>query len=179
MSSQPIQLKRDCAATAIPSGELIELKQGESVVVSQALGGSFTVMTDNGWLARIAPADADALGREPAPEQAARGDAPLEEQVQAELKTVYDPEIPVDIVELGLIYGTEVLDLPRGGKRVTVTMTMTAPGCGMGDLIREEVLGKLRALPGVSEARVEIVLDPPWDPSRMSEAARLATGIMW
>jgi metal-sulfur cluster biosynthetic enzyme len=103
----------------------------------------------------------------------------LEEQVQAELKTVYDPEIPVDIVELGLVYGTEITELPDGGHTVKVTMTLTAPGCSIGDLITDEVREKISALPGVSEAQVEVVFDPPWEPSRMSEAARLATGIYW
>jgi probable FeS assembly SUF system protein SufT len=179
MRSDPIQLARDCVATAIPSGEQIQLKQGEAVVVSQSLGGSFTVMTDDGLLARVAAADADAIGQTVQPAAAPKTDLSLEEQVKAELKTVYDPEIPVDIVELGLVYGTEITERPEGGRLVHVTMTMTAPGCGMGDIIREEVLDKLRALPGVGEVTVEIVLDPPWDPSRMSEAARLTTGIMW
>ncbi|HEY3448326.1 MAG TPA: putative Fe-S cluster assembly protein SufT [Myxococcales bacterium] len=181
MKSEPFKLTRDCLATAIPSGEKLELRKGESVVVSQALGGSFTVMTEDGYLARIAAADADAVGQTPpaAKDSAAQQDLTLEERIQAELKTVYDPEIPVDIVELGLVYGTEIAELPEGGSQVQVTMTMTAPGCGMGDIIRDEVLDKLRGLPGVKDVKVEIVLDPPWEPSRMSEAARLATGIFW
>jgi probable FeS assembly SUF system protein SufT len=136
-------------------------------------------MTEHGYLARIGPADADALGLSPSAPETGHDELPLPERIQAELKTVYDPEIPVDIVELGLVYGTELSDLPDGRKRVHVTMTMTAPGCGMGDFIRTEVLEKLQALPGVGEVQVEIVLDPPWNPGRMSEAARLATGIMW
>ena len=103
----------------------------------------------------------------------------LEEQVKAELKTVYDPEIPVDIVELGLVYGTEITDAPDGEHDVKVTMTLTAPGCGMGELICDEVRQKISALPGVREAKVEVVFDPPWEPARMSEVARLATGIYW
>ncbi|MGC4116064.1 MAG: putative Fe-S cluster assembly protein SufT [Myxococcales bacterium] len=181
MKSEPFKLTRDCLATAIPSGEKLELRKGESVVVSQALGGSFTVMTEDGYLARIAAADADVVGQTaPAKDVKAEQDLTLEERIQAELKTVYDPEIPVDIVELGLVYGVEISDLPEGGgSKVHVTMTMTAPGCGMGDIIRDEVLDKLRALPKVKDVQVEIVLDPPWEPSRMSEAARLATGIYW
>lgn len=180
MRSEPVKLTRACPATAIPSGEKLELEKGESVVVSQALGGSFTVMTENGTLARIAAADADAVGQTaPAKDASADQGLPLEERVRAELKTVYDPEIPVDIVELGLVYGLEIADSPEGGSDVHVTMTMTAPGCGMGDIIRDEVIDKLRALPGVKDVKVEIVLDPPWEPSRMSEAARLATGIFW
>ncbi len=180
MKSEPFKLTRDCIATAIPSGEKLELVKGESVVVSQALGGSFTVMTEDGYLARIAGADADAVGQAPVARDAAADQGlTLEERVLSELKTVYDPEIPVDVVELGLIYGTEIAELPEGGHRVHVTMTMTAPGCGMGDILRGEVLDKLRALPGVKDVKVEIVLDPPWEPSRMSEAARLATGIFW
>jgi len=179
MKSEPFKLTRACSATAIPSGEKLELRQGESVVVSQALGGTFTVMTEDGYLARIAAADADAVGQTAAPKASAGEGLTLEERVQAELKTVYDPEIPVDIVELGLVYGTQIADLPDGQHAVHVTMTMTAPGCGMGDVIRDEVLDKLRALPDVKDVQVEIVLDPPWEPSRMSEAARLATGIFW
>ncbi|MBI5546395.1 MAG: putative Fe-S cluster assembly protein SufT [Deltaproteobacteria bacterium] len=182
MRQEPIQVTRACIATAIPSGEKIELRPGEKVVVSQALGGTFTVMTADGYLVRIAAPDADAIGQTPPVAKhgaEAHGDLSLEERIQAELKTVYDPEIPVDIVELGLVYGTEVSSLPEGGQQVHVQMTMTAPGCGMGDILREEVLDKLRALPGVKDVKVEIVLDPPWEPSRMSEAARLATGIFW
>jgi len=181
MKSEPVKLTRDCQATAIPGGEQIELRQGDSVIISQALGGTFTVMTEEGYLARIAASDADALGQEvPRPAAAVEEEGlTLEDRVRAELKSVYDPEIPVDIVELGLIYGVEIASLPDGQSKVHVTMTMTAPGCGMGDVIRDEVLDKLRALPGVGEVKVEIVLDPPWEPSRMSEAARLATGMYW
>ncbi len=179
MRAEPIVLRRGCTAVAIPSGEPLVLRAGSSVVLSQSLGGAFTVMTEEGLLARIAPADADALGLQATAPEAGFDELPLCERVQAELKTVYDPEIPVDIVELGLVYGTEIADLQDGRKRIHVTMTMTAPGCGMGDFIRTEVLEKLRALPGVGDVQVEIVLDPPWNPGRMSEAARLATGIMW
>jgi len=179
MKAEPFKLTRGCLAIAIPSGEKLELRQGESVVVSQALGGSFTVVTEDGTLVRVASADADAVGQTP-PGPAQAGELQsmsLEERVWAELRTVYDPEIPVDIVELGLVYRVELVALPPGGSLVQVAMTMTAPGCGMGEVLREEVVDKLRVLPGVEEVRVELVLDPPWDLSRMSEAARLATGV--
>jgi len=179
MRAEPIALLRDCNAVAIPSGEPLQLRRGTSVVVSQALGGSFTVMTEDGYMARISAADADAIGEKAPVVTSELAGLPLDERVQEELRTIYDPEIPVDIVELGLVYATEIIDLPEGGKTIHVTMTMTAPGCGMGDIIRDEVLDKLRALPDVKDVKVEIVLDPPWDPSRMSEAAKLATGMMW
>jgi probable FeS assembly SUF system protein SufT len=183
MRSEPIQLTRDCLATSVPGGEPMTLRKGEPVVISQALGGSYTVMTQDGVLARVAAGNADAIGEvvaagSPPPSPAAGGQS-LEEQVQAELKTIYDPEIPVDIVELGLIYGTEIVEIPGGGREVRVAMTLTAPGCGIGDVLRDEVHDKIAAVPGVTRVKVEIVFDPPWEPSRMSEAAKLATGIYW
>jgi len=180
MKSEPVLVTRDCIATAVPAGGQVVLRKGDPVVVSQALGGSFTLMTQDGILVRLGAKDADALGR--VAETVAvdkSADLSLEEQVKAELKTIYDPEIPVDIVELGLIYGTEITDAPDGDHDVKVTMTLTAPGCGIGDILRDEVQEKIAALPGVREASVEVVFDPPWEPSRMSEVAKLATGIYW
>jgi len=148
------------------------------VEIAQSLGGQFTVTTDDGGLFRIAGKDADALGQQPAAAAAATAEGPFDEQrVWEQLKTVFDPEIPVNLVDLGLIYRCEAVPLPEG-HRVEVDMSMTAPGCGMGDVLREDVRRKIQGLPGVREVRVEVVWDPPWGPSRMSDAARLQLGWM-
>lgn len=178
MKDSAIELRRDCDAVMIPSGEKMRLKKGSRAVVSQALGGTITVITDSGFLARIAGADADALGRELAPEVSApAADAPLESRVWNALRTVYDPEIPVDVVELGLVYGVDIRPAAEGGSDVVVRMTLTAPGCGIGDVLKDEVELLLRSIPGIHRAAVEWVWDPPWDMSRMSEAAKLQVGM--
>jgi probable FeS assembly SUF system protein SufT len=176
----PIDLTRDCEATLIPGGQKMTLSQGDSVVLTQALGGSFTVQTERGYLARIAVQNADALGLEG--EQA--NEEPVEagpfelQQVIETLKTVFDPEIPVNVVDLGLIYVCEAHLLADGGHRVEIKMSMTAPGCGMGDVLKEDACAKVQTVPGVTEVDVEIVWDPPWDASRMSEAAQLQLGML-
>lgn len=172
-----IELTRDCEAAMIPSGVKVLLKKGTRVVVSQALGGAYTVITDAGYLARIAGADADAIGQEPAlAHSRTTTEAPLEARVWNALRTVYDPEIPVDVVELGLVYGVDIRPV-EGGSDVVVRMTLTAPGCGIGDVLKDEVELLLRSIPGVQRAAVEWVWDPPWDLSRMSEAAKLQVGM--
>ncbi len=172
-----IELTRDCEAAMIPSGVKVLLKKGTRVVVSQALGGAYTVITDAGYLARIAGADADAIGQEPAlAHSRSAAEAPLETRVWNALRTVYDPEIPVDVVELGLVYGVDIRPV-EGGSDVVVRMTLTAPGCGIGDVLKDEVELLLRSIPGVQRAAVEWVWDPPWDLSRMSEAAKLQVGM--
>lgn len=172
-----IELTRDCEAAMIPSGVKVLLKKGTRVVVSQALGGAYTVVTDAGYLARISGTDADAVGQESAPTHPrTTADAPLEARVWNALRAVYDPEIPVDIVELGLVYGVDVRPA-EGGSDVVVRMTLTAPGCGIGDVLKDEVELLLRSTPGVRRAAVEWVWDPPWDMSRMSEAAKLQVGM--
>jgi len=170
-----IQLKRDCDATLIPSGEKLTLSLGERVVVTQALGGSFTVRTEVGQLVRIAVFDADALGLERTSEtEAPTEDGPFElRKVFEKLKTVFDPEIPVNVVDLGLIYVCEAHPLADGGHRVEIKMSMTAPGCGMGDVLKADASAKVQAVAGVTAVDIEIVWEPPWDKSRMSEAARL------
>jgi len=174
-----IALARDCEATRIPSGAAALLPAGTRVEIAQSLGGQFTVTTDDGGLFRIAGKDADALGQQPVASASAAAEGPFDEQrVWEQLKTVFDPEIPVNLVDLGLIYRCEAVPLPDGGHRLEVDMSMTAPGCGMGDVLREDVRRKLQGLPGVREVRVEVVWDPPWDPSRMSDAARLQLGWM-
>jgi probable FeS assembly SUF system protein SufT len=179
---EKVTLTRDCEAIEIPSGYRTTLPAGAEVTITQSLGGSFTVLTERGYLARIAAEDADALGKEApkisAEEAAARASQPLEERVWEELKTCYDPEIPVNIVDLGLVYGCEVTPLPDGGNRVEVTMTLTAPGCGMGDVLKADAERKIARLPGVKEVRVELVIDPPWNPDMMSEAAKLQLGML-
>ncbi len=175
-------LTRACEAIQIPSGERMLLEAGTGVRITQSLGGTYTVMTDEGYLARIAGKDADALGLEPtaaSPEEAAAplDSSELEQRVWHQLRTVYDPEIPVNVVDLGLVYLCQVTSLPEGGHGVKVNMALTAPGCGMGDVLRLDAQNKIRGLPGVKDVQVEIVMDPPWDRSRMSEAAKLQLGM--
>jgi probable FeS assembly SUF system protein SufT len=177
---EPITLTRDCQAVQIPYGTPITLPAGSRVIVTQALGGSFTVTTDQGYLARIAGVDADAIGEEPITEETATvtsEGADLVKQVWDQLRTLYDPEIPVNVVDLGLIYDCAISPLPDGGHRVEVKMTLTAPGCGMGDFLRQDAQDKLLRLPGVKEAQVQVVFDPPWDRRRMTEAAKLQLGM--
>ena len=176
----PIELQRDCEATVIPGGQRLTLRRGERVVVTQALGGSVTVQTDQGYLARIGAQDAVALGlvgtqadQEPA------DSGPFEiEQVIEQLKTVFDPEIPVNVVDLGLIYSCDARPLPDGGHHIEIKMSMTAPGCGMGDVLKDDARARVQAIAGVSDVDIELVWDPPWDPSRMSDAARLELGML-
>ena len=173
-SDGPIVLKRDVEAIEIPSGSPLTLEAGKEVRITQSLGGSFTVTTWFGGMARVSGRDADALGMAaaPAPEASSR---PLQEQVWDELKQVFDPEIPVNIVELGLVYACNFVPQENGRTKVSVVMTLTAPGCGMGEVLCADVRRRLADIPGV-DAEVELVLDPPWDQSRMSEAARLQLG---
>jgi len=182
-ANETLTLQRECEAIEIPYGNKIVLPAGIQVTLMQSLGGTYTVRTEQGYLARIAGHDADALGLQPAAsppattEPAAAVDAEdLERQVWDQLRTVYDPEIPVNVVDLGLVYECAVTPLPEGGNRVGVKMTLTAPGCGMGDVLKADAEYKIRNLQGVKEAHVEMVVEPPWNPSMMSEAARLQLG---
>ena len=175
-------LLRDCSATRIPSGETITLVAGTHVFITQALGGSYTVATDNG-LARIADQDADALGLEPAPAQPAAPDTgargPVEEKaVWDQLRTCYDPEIPVNIVDLGLVYDCVITPRESQGAKVDVKMTLTAPGCGMGPTIAAEAKSKVLSVPGVGDAEVELVWDPPWNQAMISEAGKMKLGLI-
>ena len=174
------ELQRDCEAIRIPSGETFTLPAGTRVLITQALGGSYTVATEMG-LARITDANADALGLEPrAPQPApasAHSTVPVDEKaVWDELRTCYDPEIPVNIVDLGLIYSLEASDEPEG-KRVSVKMTLTAPGCGMGPALAADAEQRILGVPGVSSANVELVWDPPWSPAMISPAGRERLGM--
>jgi probable FeS assembly SUF system protein SufT len=173
-------LSREVRATAIPYGEKVPLAAGTTVYISQSLGGTFTVVTDMGYMVRIDAADADAIGEEvkPAPSPEAQAGKSLEERVWDQLKTCYDPEIPVNIVDLGLVYEVATRDREAGGQRVEVRFTLTAPGCGMGDVLKVDIEQKVAALPGVEETDVQIAFEPIWNQSMMSEAARLQLGLM-
>ncbi len=172
-------LSRDVEVAAIPYGDRITLTEGTTVFITQALGGSYTAMTDHGYLVRIEGSDADAIGETPTRPLTTedRAGKTTSEMAWEQLKSCFDPEIPVNIVDLGLVYKCEV-DAGEGGERVRVEFTLTAPGCGMGDFLRQDVQQKLLAIPGVAAAEVQVVLDPPWDQSMMSDVARLQLGLM-
>ncbi len=170
---------RDVPAREIPSGTPITLRAGDPVIITQSLGGSYTVMTPVGFLARIDGKDADAIG-EPVVtvDAAAQEGKTAEEQAWDQLRTCFDPEIPVNIVDLGLVYALALSPVEGGGNKVDVKFTLTAPGCGMGDVLREDIKGKLLTIPGVAEADVQVVFDPPWSLQMMSDAAKLQLGMM-
>jgi probable FeS assembly SUF system protein SufT len=179
-TSEPIRFERDCAAVMVPSGEVVSLPAGQTGYVTQALGGSFTVYVE-GNLFRIRNEDADALGKEPMalPELPANAsDDEAEKAVWTQLRTCYDPEIPINVVDLGLVYECTLGRREDGERTVAVKMTLTAPGCGMGDILVEDVRTKIELVPTIAEADVELVFDPPWNHSMMSEAAKLETGML-
>lgn len=179
---EPVTLTRDVEANLVPVGTKVTLPKGESAHITQALGGTYTVVV-NGNMFLIDRKDADALGLEATAQPTAAGPntAPtpeaLEKQVWDAMRECYDPEIPVNIVDLGLIYDCKLTDLGGGSFRVEVKMTLTAPGCGMGPVLQQDVSNRLLALPGVDAADVELVWDPPWHQSMMSEPARLQLGL--
>jgi probable FeS assembly SUF system protein SufT len=174
-----ISLTRDCDAIQIPSGNSIVLPEGMNVIITQSLGGTYTVATPGG-LARIELKDGDALGFD----SLAPGEAPkkhegtAEEAVWKQLKTVFDPEIPVNVVDLGLIYDCRVNSSESGGTSVLVRMTLTAPGCGMGPAIAADARQKILEIEGVDDAEVELVWDPPWNQSMISEEGRMKLGLV-
>ena len=179
-TNEPFSLSRDVSAIIIPVGEAVTLREGTNGFITQALGGSFTVYVE-GNLFRISGSDADALGKEPVPPPDVPDnatDADIEAVIWEQLKTCYDPEIPVDIVNLGLVYRCEVTPDGNGSRAVSVDMTLTAPGCGMGDVLVEDAREKIAVIPTISEVRVELVFDPPWNVGMMTEEARLQTGLM-
>ena len=178
-TSEPVKFERDCAAVMVPQGEAVTLPAGTTGYITQALGGSFTVFVD-GNLFRLAGADADAIGKVAPPPlelPEGAGDAEVERMVWEQLRTCFDPEIPVNIVDLGLVYEANVRHRDDGQREVEVRMTLTAPGCGMGDILVEDVRTKVEAVPTIAEADVELVFDPPWNQTMMSDAARLETGM--
>ena len=175
----PVELGQDCDVTLIPSGQKMTLQAGERVVVTQALGGTITVQTERGHLARISSEEACTLGLDgesDAGETTPLGPFELE-RVFEQLKTVFDPEIPINVVDLGLIYACDAHLLADGSHRVEIKMSMTAPGCGMGDVLKDDARARVQTVPGVSEVDVELVWDPPWDQSRLTDAARLELGL--
>ncbi len=181
-TKEPIQLERDVKAFLIPSGEKITLLKGESAIITQDLGGGYTLII-NGNMVRLDGKDADALGfkHEKGAVTVSSKDlnVPVDEkQVWDQMKTCYDPEIPVNIVDLGLIYDCSFEPLDSGGTLVEVQMTLTAPGCGMGGVIASEVERKIEILPGVAEVQVKLVWEPQWNRDMMSEAALLQLGIL-
>jgi len=179
-TNEPVTLERDVRAVIIPIGEELLLRQGTSGFITQSLGGSFTVYIE-GNLFRIAGSDADALGKEPTPPPAVPDDptdADIEAVIWDQLRTCYDPEIPVNIVDLGLIYRCEVSPLANGERSVDVDMTLTAPGCGMGEILVQDAQEKIAVIPTVADVRVQLVFDPPWNQAMMSDEARLQTGLM-
>lgn len=175
-----ITLERDVDAVTIPGGEDVTLPEGDKVIIQQELGDQFTLRTQRGHLVRIETEDGDAIGREPPSEDEAvedeDDDRTVEEKIWAQLHNVYDPEIPVDVVELGLIYECEVTERDEGGYAVHIEMTLTAPGCGMGDVLAQDARKNVASVDEVEEVDVEIVFDPPWTPDRMSDEARLELG---
>jgi len=177
--NEPVIIYRDVKAVVVPAGQEVTLTQGQAGYITQALGGSFTLYID-GNLFRIAGTDADAIGKEviKAPELPPNAtDNDVLSAVWEQLRTCYDPEIPINIVELGLVYDCAVLANDDGTRRVEVKMTLTAPGCGMGEILVDDATDKIERIPTVTKALVELTFDPPWSQSMMSEAARLQTGM--
>jgi probable FeS assembly SUF system protein SufT len=174
------RLPRDCTVTIVPAGHRTVLTEGDRVTLLQALGGSATVTTSDGEMARLTPEDSIDFGFIDAVDRGdATSDQPFSiERVWDAARTVYDPEIPVDIVELGLVYRVDTDQLPTGAWRVDIDMSVTAPFCGMGDILRQDLHDAVSSLGGVDEVNVELVLDPPWDVARLSDVARLELGMM-
>jgi probable FeS assembly SUF system protein SufT len=177
--NEPFVVYRDVRAVMVPAGTEVTLTTGQAGYITQALGGSFTVYVD-GNLFRIAGEDAEAIGKEVVklpelPPNATEDD--VLKVVWDQLRTCYDPEIPINIVDLGLVYECTVKPNEDASRLVEVKMTLTAPGCGMGEILVDDAKDKIERIPTVREARVELVFDPPWNQSMMSEAARLQTGM--
>ncbi|MCU1350125.1 MAG: hypothetical protein JWO56_3155 [Acidobacteria bacterium] len=189
---EEVVVTRNCEAIMIPSGDKVLVPAGAHATITQSLGGAYTLITDRGLMVRISGKDVEAIGKTPqvvpgseAVEATDGVETPvltpdqLETMVWDQLKTCYDPEIPVNIVDLGLVYLCELNGAEDGKTDVKVKMTLTAPGCGMGPVLAGDVKGKIESLPGVANAEVEVVFDPVWDRSMMSEAAKLQLGMMW
>jgi probable FeS assembly SUF system protein SufT len=182
-SQQTVTLTRDVEASVIPVGSKVTLQKGEQGYITQSLGGSYTVVV-NGNMFRIEGKDADSLGLEAIAKPAgASSGAPrtpeeLEKEIWNQMRTCYDPEIPVNIVDLGLIYDCKVTSIGEDSNRVDVKMTLTAPGCGMGPVLQQDVTNKILSLEGVDEANVELVWDPPWNQGMLTDAAKLQLGLM-
>ena len=180
-SDEPKTLTRDVEAAIVPVGTKVTLQKGEQAYVTQSLGGNYTVVV-NGNMFRIEGTDSDALGIERETKKTGTGEPvtaeALEKQVWEQLKTCYDPEIPVNIVDLGLIYDCHLSPINPGSYRVDVKMTLTAPGCGMGPTLAQDVQNRLLSLEGIDDVAVELVWDPPWNQGMMTEAAKLQLGLL-
>ncbi len=180
-SDGAVTTTRDVVVTTVPAGTPAHLPAGSEVHIVQMLGGSITLRSESGVLLRLAGEDADAVGKEPVERNVTimgRSGEFSMDKVNEALGTVYDPEIPISIVELGLIYRCDEVALPDGKRRIEIDMTMTAPGCGMGDVLRADAIRAVEALPGVDEVDVQIVFEPPWTMDRISEEARLELGLL-
>jgi probable FeS assembly SUF system protein SufT len=174
-------LSRDIEVVTIPFGEGLKLAAGTSVAVTQALGGSFTAMTERGQMVRIEGRDAEAIGEQgpsPTPSADRVTGTGVNEQVWAQLKACFDPEIPVNIVDLGLVYACEVSELESGGHKVSIDFTLTSPACPLSPMLEEDIRSKVAAVAGVREIAVQVVFEPLWNSSMMSDAARLQLGLM-
>ena len=179
-NSEPVRFDRDCDAVLVPAGDQVTLPAGTVGYITQSLGGSWTVFVE-GNLMRIAGKDADAIGKEPPAEldlPADAGDEEVEAMVWRQLRTCFDPEIPFNIVDLGLVYEASLKPRDDGQRMVEVRMTLTAPGCGMGEILVDDVRSKLEQIPTIAEADVELVFDPPWGRHLMSDVAKLETGML-
>ncbi len=179
LNQDTIEVNRDLDALLIPTGVKIQIKQGSLVVITQALGNSYTVYV-NGNLARVAGKDGDALNMIVLDEPDVNAmDGSLEDKIWESLKTCYDPEIPVNIVDLGLVYECNISQDETGqGQRIDIKMTLTAPGCGMGPVLVADINQKLQQLQGVSAVTVDLVFDPPWDRNMMTDVAKLQLGML-
>lgn len=177
-AADQIELRRETEVIAVPSGQRQTLPAGTHVRIMQTRGGAFTVSNDIHAIFRIDGSDADALGLAPPKSSAEKLQGPLtDDLVWKALKSVYDPELPVNVVDLGLIYSCSISKNEKGGNTIGVRMAMTSPGCGMSNVLKADVETKLKRLPEVNDATVEVVFDPPWTQARMSEAARLQLGM--
>lgn len=179
-STPGLRLPRDCVGTVVPAGHKRVLAKGERVTLMQALGGTATVTAGDGEMVRLSPTDAIEFGFIRPPDETGDSDDSdfSTDQVWKAAATVFDPEIPVDIVELGLVYRVDAKQLDSGHWRVDIDMSVTAPFCGMGDIMRQDLHDAVVALPAVEIVNVKLVFDPPWDVSRMSDVARLELGMM-
>lgn len=176
MPHERTTIAREVPAIQIPDGIDVTIPEGDEVWIIQELGGSFTIMTDRGAMFRIDEKNADAIGKEPAKDRSAELEqGSLEDRVWAQMRKCYDPEIPVNIVDLGLIYNCELVDTDEA-THADITMTLTAPGCGMGPVLAQDVKNRVEEIDSIDEARVEVVFDPPWNQNMMTEAARLQLG---
>jgi len=180
-NSDPVILSRDVEASIVPIGDKVTLNKGEEARITQSLGGAYTVVV-NGNMFRIEGKDADALGKEPTAAKTASGQPVTQENLEKEiwnqLRSCYDPEIPVNIVDLGLIYDCHLSPLNAGSFKADVKITLTAPGCGMGPVLAQDVQSRLLSLEGVDDVNVELVWDPPWNQGMMTEAAKLQLGLL-